>query len=121
MEKTERPLAEDVVMRLIQSIHNQERYYIITDNFFVSLVTLLLKKKILMVGTMRSNSKRLTEFMTKNDNELKKSNFFFNDGKEILFVNYQCKKKKSVNLVFAMHNALSIDQSKKKKTLCYSF
>ena len=40
---------------------------------------------------------------------------FFNDGKVILFVNYQCKKKKSVNLVSTMQNAPSIDQSKKKK------
>ena len=111
-----RPLAEDVVMRLAQSIHNQGGYNVTTDNFFTSVIlaTLLLEKKISMVGTVRSNSKRLTKFMTKNDNELHKSSFFFNDGKEILFVNYQYKKKKSVNLISTMHNAPSIDQSKKK-------
>ena len=109
-------------MRLIQSIHNQGGYNVTTDNFFtrVYLATLLLKKKILMVGMVKSNSKGLTKFMTKNDNELHKSSFFFNDDKEILFVKYQCKKK-NFNLISTMHNAPSIDQSKKKKTLRYSF
>ena len=65
-------------MRLIQSIHNQGGYNITTDNFFtrVYLATLLLKKKISMVGMVKSNSKGLTKFMTKNDNELHKSSFF---------------------------------------------
>ena len=67
-----------------------------------------------MVGTVRSNSEGLTKFMTKNDNELHKS-IFFNDDNKVLFVNYQCKKEKSVNLIYMMHNASSIDQSKKKK------
>ena len=65
-------------MRLTQSIHNQGGYNVTTDNFFtsVNLATLLLEKKISMVGTVRSNSKGLTKFMTKNDNELHKSSFF---------------------------------------------
>ena len=77
-QKNGRPLAEDVVMRLTQSIHNQGGYNVTTDNFFASvyLATLLLEKKISMVGTMRSNSKGLTKFMTKNDKELHKSSFF---------------------------------------------
>ena len=93
-----RPLAGDAVMRLTQSIHNQGGYNVTADNFFTSafLATLLLEKKILIVGTLRSNSKELSRFMTKNDNELHKSSFIFNDGKETVFVNYQCKKKKSV-------------------------
>ena len=33
----------------------------------------------------------------------------------MLFVNYQCKKKKSVNLLSSMHNAPSIDDSNKEK------
>ena len=92
-------------MRLTQSIHNQGEYNVTTDNFFTSvyLATLLLEKNILMVGTVRSNSKGLTKFMTKNDNKLYKSSFFFNDGKEILFVNYQYKKKKECK--FNFHNA----------------
>ena len=91
-----RPLAEDVVMRLTQSIPNQGGYNVTTDNFLTSvyLATLLLEKKISMVGTVRSNSKGLTKFMIKNDNELHKSSYFFNDGKEIVFVNYQYKKKR---------------------------
>ena len=46
-----RPLAEDVVIRLAQSIHKQGGYNVTTDNFFtsVNLATLLLKKKISMV------------------------------------------------------------------------
>ena len=118
-----RPLAEDVIMRLTQSIHNQGGYNVTTDNFFTSvyLATLLLEKKISMVGTVRSNSKGLTKFMIKNDNELHKSSYFFNDGKEIVFVNYQYKKKKSVNLISTMHNGPSIDQSKKKKTCVIYF
>ena len=122
-QRNGRPLAEDVVMRLTHSIHNQGGYNITTDNFFTSvyLATLLLEKKISMVGTVKSNSKGLTKFMTKNDNELHKGSFFFNDGKEILFVNYQCKKKKSVNLISTMLNAPSIDQSKKKKPCVIHF
>ena len=46
---------------------------------------------------------------------------FFNDGKEIFFVNYQCKKNWSVNLISTMHNAPSIDQSKKKKPCVIHF
>ena len=77
-QRNGRPLAEDVVMTLTQSIHNQGGYNVTTDNFFTSvyLAILLLEKKISMVGTVRSNSKRLTKFMTKNDNELHKSSFF---------------------------------------------
>ena len=65
-------------MRLTQSIHNQGGYNVTMDNFFTSvyLATLLLEKKISMVGTVRSNSKGLAKFMTKNDNELHKSSFF---------------------------------------------
>ena len=73
-----RPLEEEVVMRLIQNIHNQGGYNVTTDNFFtsVNLATLLLEKKISMVGTVWSNSKGLTKLMAKNDNELHKSSFF---------------------------------------------
>ena len=65
-------------MRLTQSIHNQGGYNVTTDNFFTSvyLAALLLEKKISMVDTVRSNSKGLTKFMTKNDNELHKNSFF---------------------------------------------
>ena len=49
-------------MRLTQSIHNQGGYDVTTDNSLTSvyLTILLLEKKILMVGTVRSNSKELT-------------------------------------------------------------
>ena len=77
-QRNGRPLAEDVVMTLTQSIHNQGGYNVTTDNFFTSvyLATLLLEKKISIVGMVRSNSKGLTKFMTKNDNKLHKSSFF---------------------------------------------
>ena len=91
-----RPFAEDVVMRLTQSIHNQGGCNITTDNFFTSvyLATLLLEKKISMVGTVRSNSKGLTKFMTKNNNELHKSSFFFQRWQRDTFCKLPVQEKK---------------------------
>ena len=93
-----RPLAEDVVMRLTQSIHNQGGNNVTADNFFTSvyLATLLLEKKIWVVCTVRSNSRGLAKFRTKNDNELRKSSFFFNDGRDT-FCKLPVQEKKSVN------------------------
>ena len=46
---------------------------------------------------------------------------FFDNGKEILFVNYLFKKKKIMNLISTMHNAPRIDQGKKKKRCVIHF
>ena len=49
------------------------------------------------------------------------SKFYYNEQNECLFVNYQCKKKKNVNLLSTMHNAPSTDNTEKKKPLVIHF
>ena len=49
------------------------------------------------------------------------SKFYYNEQNEHLFVNYQCKKKKNVNLLSTMHNAPSTDNTEKKKPLVIHF
>ena len=57
--------------------------------------TLLLEKKISMVGTVRTNSKGLTKFMTKNDNELHKSSFYSMMAKRSYVLITCARKRKS--------------------------
>ena len=122
-QRNGKPLAEDVVMRLIESIHNKAGYNVTTDNFFTSVhvASLLQQKKITIVGTVRNNNKGLTKEMTKCGNDMYGSKFYYNEQNECLFVNYQCKKKKNVNLLSTMHNAPSTDNTEKKKTLVIHF
>ena len=61
---------------------------------FLQVSTLLLEKKISMVGTMRSNSKGLTKFMTKNDNVLHKSSFFSMMAKRYFSLTTCAKKRR---------------------------
>ena len=49
------------------------------------------------------------------------SKFYYNEQNECLFVNYQYKKKKNVNLLSTMHNAPSTDNTEKKKPLVIDF
>ena len=122
-QRNGKPLAEDVVMRLTESIHNKAGYNVTTDNFFTSVhvASLLQQKKITIVGTVRNNSKGLTKEMTKCGNDMYGSKFYYNEQNECLFVNYQCKKKKNVNLLSTMHNAPSTDNTEKKKPLVIHF
>ena len=108
-----------VVMRLTESIHNKAGYNVTTDNFFISVhvASLLQQKKITIVGTVRNNSKGLTKEMTKCGNDMYGSKFYYNEQNECLFVNYQCKKKKNVNLLSTMHNAPSKTILKKRSPL----
>ena len=83
--------------------------------------TLLLEKKISMVGTVRTNSKGLTKFMTKNDNELHKSSFYSMMAKRSYVLTTCARKKKIMNLTSTMHNTPRIDQSKNKKPCVIHF
>ena len=59
--------------------------------------------------------------MTKGNREVSSSKFYLNNKNDLLFINYQCKKKKSVSLISTMHNSSSVDQSNKKKPLVIHF
>ena len=65
-QRNGKPLAEDVVMRLTESIHNKADYNVTADNFFTSVhvASVLQQKKITIVGTVRNNNKGLTKEMT---------------------------------------------------------
>ena len=106
-------------MRLTESIHNKAGCNVTTDNFFTSVhvASLLQQKKSTIVGTVRNNNKGLTKEMTKCGNDMYGSKFYYNEQNECLFVNYQCKKKKNVNLLSTMHNAPSTDNTEKRSPL----
>ena len=111
------PLAQDVVLRLVSPEKSKE-YNITTDNFFtnVGLAEKLKAIVITVVGTIRANSKGITKAMTapvKGDTN--KSTFYYNEKHDCLFVNYQCKIKKSVCLLSTIHNSPSVNDSAKNK------
>ena len=92
------PLAQDVVLRLVSPVKSKG-YNIITDNFFtsVALAEKLEALATIVVGTVRANSKGITKAMTAPvKGGTNKSTFYYNDKHHCLFVNYQCKIKKSV-------------------------
>ena len=80
-QRNGKPLAEDVVMRLTESIHNKAGYNVTTDNFFTSVhvASLLQQKKITIVGTVRNNNKGLTKEITKCGNDMYGSKFYYNE------------------------------------------
>ena len=121
-QRNGKPLAEDVILRFTESIHNKAGYNVTTDNFFTSVhvASLLQQKKITIVGTVRNN-KSLTKEMTKWGNDMYGSKFYYNEQNECLFVNYLKKKKKNVNLLSTTHNAPSTDNTEKKKPLVIHF
>ena len=111
------PLAQDVVLRLVSPVKSKG-YNITTDNFFTSVVSAEKLEAIAttVVGTVRANSKDIKKAMTApvkgGTNE---STFYYNDKHHCLFVNYQCKIKKSVCLLSTIYNSSSVDDSAKNK------
>ena len=96
------PFAQDVVLRLVSPVKSKG-YNITTDNYFTS-VALAEKLHVeaiatTVVGTVRANSKGITKAMIAPvKGGTNKSTFYYNDKHHCLFVNYQCKIKKSVCL-----------------------
>ena len=69
-QRNEKPLAEDVEMRLTKSFH-RKAYNITTDSFFTTakVAGLLQEKGTTLVGTVRANVKRISKEITKQGNE----------------------------------------------------
>ena len=111
------PLAQDVVLRLV-SLVKSKGYNMTTDNFFTS-VALAKKSEAIattVVETVRANSKGITKAMTAPvKGGTNKLTFYYSDKHHCLFVNYQCKIKKSVCLLLTIHNSPSVDDSAKTK------
>ena len=108
-------LAQHAVPRLVSPV-KFKGYNITTDKFFTS-VALAEKFEAIattVVGIVRANSKDNTKAMTAPvKGGTNKSTFYYNDKHHCLFVNYQCKIKKSVCLFATIHNSPSIDDSAK--------
>ena len=103
------PLAQDVVLRLVSPVKSKG-YNFTTDNFFTSLA---LAEK---VRTVRTNSKDIIKIMIDPVKDgTNKSTFYYNDQHYCLFVNYQCKIKKSVCLFSTIHNSPFVDDLGKNK------
>ena len=120
-ERSERgdvPLAESVVLKLIQPVRGRG-YNICCDNFFTSFPLaekLAVHHKISIVGTIRKNRRELCESMTTaTKGKIHESTFFWNEESKVLFVKYQTKAKKTVCLLSTMHRNPEVQQSDKKK------
>ena len=111
------PLAESGVMKITEPIHYKE-YNVTTDNFFTSfeLTKKLQKEGTSVVGTVRASSKHLPKEIISPVKGGKYGSKFSNEGHcKCMFVNYQCKDKKSVCLLSAMHASPSVSSGEKKK------
>ena len=120
-ERSERgdvPLAESVVLKLIQPIRGRG-YNVCCDNFFTSLPLaekLALQHKTSIVGTIRKNRRELCENMTSpNKGETHESSFFQHKKSKALFVKYQTKEKKTVCLLSTIHSTPDVEEGGKKK------
>ena len=123
-ERGDTPLAECVVLKLIQPVRGQG-YNICCDNFFTSLPLarkLATQHSTSLVGTIRKNRRELCDAMTdtKKGNTLN-SSFFWNEASKALFVNYQTKERKSVCLLSTLHSRPDVEGSDRKKPLMILF
>lgn len=117
-----RPLATDVVFRLMQGLLHKG-YNVTTDNFFTSplLASSLLQCGTTTVGTMRCNRRGVPEmFKVASINQFD-SVFYWNSSAQQLLVKYQSKKNKSVALLSTLHNNAAIDNTIKKKPTVVKF
>ena len=111
------PLVESVDVNLCKYIKGKG-YNITCDNFFTSLPVAkkLAKDKLFIEGTMRKNRRKLCKKMTEPEKKATySSSFYWHDVTNFLFVKYQAKEKKSVCLLFSMHNSADVDASNEKK------
>ena len=111
------PLAESVVMKITEPVQSKG-YNVTTDNFFTSfeLAKKLQKEGTSIVETVRANSKRLPKEVTGPVKGGKYgSKFYYEEQCKCMFVNYQCKDKKSVCLLSTMHASPSVSGGEKKK------
>lgn len=117
-ERGDVPLAESVVLKLIQPVR-RHGYNICCDNFFTSLPLaekLAMQHKISIVGTIRKNRRELSESMTSAiKGKIHESTFFWNEKSKALFVKYQTKEKKTVCLLSTMHQNPDVREDDKRK------
>lgn len=123
-ERGDTPLAESVVLKLIQPVRGLG-YNICCDNFFTSLPLahkLAAQHSTSLIGTIRKNRRELCNSMTeaKKGNTLR-SSFFWNEAFKALFVNYQTKERKSVCLLSTLHSQPDVEESNRKKPLMILF
>ena len=110
-------LAESVVMKNTEPVQNKG-YNVTTDNFFTSfeLAKKLQKEGTSIAGTVRANSKHLPKEVTGPVKGGKYgSKFYYEEQCKCMFVNYQCKDKKSACLLSTMHASPSVSGGEKKK------
>ena len=99
-QRGDTPLAESVVMRLTVGVWGKG-YNITCDHFFTSLplALKLQKEKISIVGTIRTNHRKIAKKMTDAvKGNLHCSQFYWHKHNDMLFVKYQAKAKKTVCL-----------------------
>ena len=111
------PLAVSVVVNLCKHI-KRKGYNITCDNVFTSLPVAekLTRDKLSIVGTMRKNRREFCKKMTESENKATYSTkFYWHDPSNFLLVKYQAKEKKSVCLLFSMHDSTDVDTSNEKK------
>ena len=104
-------------MKITEPVQNKG-YNVTMDNFFTSfeLVKKLQKEGTSIVGTVRANSKHLPkEVIGPVKGGKYGSKFYSEEQCKCMFVNYQCKDKKSVCLLSTMHAFLSVSGGEKKK------
>ena len=107
--KPEKNQGMRVVADLTKDLKGQN---VTCDNFFTSykLGTLLLKRGITMLGTVRKNKAELPEFKNK---ELHGTSFYFT--KDTTILNYVAKKHKNVLLMSTSHSDRAISGRDDKK------
>ena len=122
-ERGDEPLADFVVLRLMQPFQNLG-YNICCDNFFTSLplTRKLAAKKTSIVGTVRKNRRELSSEIVQNSTSQHDSKFFWQDEAKACCVSYQCKKRKNVILLSTMHSSPSVsNQNEKRKPVIVEF
>ena len=116
-QSREGPLAESVVLKITEPVQNKG-FNVTTDNFFTSfeLPKNLQKEGTSIIGTVHANNKHLLKEITGPVKSGKySSKFYYDEHCKCMFINYQCKDKKSVCLLSINHSSPSVSGGEKKK------
>ena len=117
-DQVHRNLAQDIVMRLLESYFGTGRD-VCTDNFFTSydLAKQLLQENLTLLGTMRRHRREVPGSLNRKM-EIYSSKFLFNHMNGICLVAYQAKKNKNpVMLLSTSHADNSVATNETKKTV----
>lgn len=108
-------LGDFVVKKLANPLFNYG-YNITCDSLFtsISLSKFLLEKKTTIVGTVRMNSRFLSD-QHKKKLSLYDSEFFINNSQNLISVAHQSKKKTKVVLLSTQHQRTLVNPGQKKK------